>query len=218
MFLGILLLVISYLIGSIPFGLLFGKIVGKDLRKCGSGNIGSTNAIRVLGKKLGLLSAFCDISKGALIVLFVYLIEAITPWSNPFVVNGDSLYALYGLAAVTGHCFSVYLKFKGGKAVATSLGVLATCAPWTAVAALIGFAITLLISGFVSLSSTVATLSAVATLWIIYGGVHGRILTCCVISILGIIIIIKHIPNYKRLIAGTEHNFKKKLKEKKASK
>ena len=212
MILGIILLILSYFIGAVPFGLLIGKISGKDIRKHGSGNIGSTNAVRVLGKKLGLLSAFCDISKGALIVLLVYLLEATTNWSNPFVIKGDSLYALYSLAAVVGHCFPVYLKFKGGKAVATSLGALLSCAPYSAIAALVGFGVVLLITGFVSLSSTVATLSALVVVWSVYGGIYGRYFSAIVISIYGIIIILKHIPNYKRLINKTEHSFKKKNK------
>ena len=214
MFLGITLLVISYLIGSIPFGLLFGKLSGKDLRKHGSGNIGSTNAVRVLGKKLGLLSAACDILKGAIIVLVVYLLEATTKWSNPFVINCDNLYALYGLAAVLGHCFSIYLKLKGGKAVATSLGVLISVVPWSALAALIGFGVILILTGFVSLGSTVATLCACATVWGVYGGIYGQWFSCCVVSIFGVIIILKHIPNYKRLIKGTENSFKKKKRTK----
>ena len=130
--LGIILIILSYLLGSIPFGLLIGKAAGKDLRKSGSGNIGSTNAVRTLGLKLGLLSAVCDILKGTLVILVVYLLEHITNWRNPFVINGDSLYALYGVVAVIGHCFPVYLKFKGGKAVATSLGVLFVTVPYAA--------------------------------------------------------------------------------------
>ena len=111
---------------------MIGKAAGKDLRKSGSGNIGSTNAVRTLGLKLGLLSAVCDILKGTLVILVVYLLEHITNWRNPFVINGDSLYALYGVVAVIGHCFPVYLKFKGGKAVATSLGVLFVTVPYAA--------------------------------------------------------------------------------------
>lgn len=208
MFLGISLLIASYLIGAIPFGLLFGKISGKDLRKHGSGNIGSTNAVRVLGKKLGFLSALCDIAKGAIIVLIVYLLEATTNWSNPFVIKGDSLYALYGLAAVLGHCFPVYIKFKGGKAVATSLGVLFSVVPWAAFAALVGFVIILFSTGFVSLSSTFGTLSALVVTWLVYGLCYGDYFSCCVITIFGLIIVLKHIPNYKRLLNKTEHRFK----------
>lgn len=212
MLLGIVLLIASYFIGAIPFGLLIGKLKGKDIRKHGSGNIGSTNAVRVLGKKFGILSALCDIFKGTIIILVVYLLEALNVWYNPFVINGDSLYALYGLAAIIGHCYSVYLNFKGGKAVATSLGVLIAVVPFSAVAALIGFAIVLYLTGYVSLSSTAATLSALITTWLIYGLIYNVYFSCVIISLFALIIIIKHIPNYKRLLNGTENSFKKRKK------
>ena len=207
---GILLLITSYLLGSVPFGLLIGKATGKDLRKIGSGNIGSTNAVRTLGLKLGLLSAVLDIMKGTLIILLVHLLESQGIWYNPFVVNGDSLYVLYGLAAVLGHCYSVYLKFTGGKAVATSLGVLFVVVPYSALVALIIFLIVMLITGIVSLGSTFATIFAVLSAFVIYGIFESKIYTCLVLIVFATIIIIKHIPNYKRLIAGTESSFKKK--------
>lgn len=209
MFIGILLIIISYLLGSIPFGLIIGKTAGKDLRENGSGNIGSTNAVRILGWKLGLLSATCDVLKGIIVIVIIYILEANKIWYNPFIINGDSLYTLYGLAAIIGHCFPVYIKFKGGKAVATSLGVLFAVAPWTAVVALFAFIITVLVSGFVSLSSTVATFLAVVSAFIIY---NNNIYSCLVLCLFAILIFIKHIPNYKRLIAGTEHCFKKTKK------
>ena len=209
---GILLLIISYLIGSIPFGLIIGKAAGKDIRKSGSGNIGTTNVVRTLGIKLGLLAAVCDIAKGTIITILVYILEGAGIWRNPFVINGDSLYALYGLVAVIGHCFSIYIKFKGGKAVATSLGVLFTVVPWAAVAALIGYGFVLLITGFVSLSSTIAAISAVIVTFIVYGYINGQLFTSIIILLLALMIFIKHIPNYKRLIAGTEYSFKKKNK------
>ena len=208
---GILLIVVSYLIGSIPFGLLIGKSVGKDIRESGSGNIGSTNVVRTLGLKLGLLSAICDILKGTLIILLVYLLEHLNIWYNPFVVNGDSLYALYGLAAVIGHCYPIYLKFKGGKAVASSLGILLVTVPWAGLAAIIAFVITLLITGYVSLGSTLATIAAIITAFIIYGfTIYHNIYSCVILCFLALIIFIKHIPNYKRLLSHTEHSFKKK--------
>ena len=208
---GILLIVASYLIGSIPCGLLIGKLKGKDLRESGSGNIGSTNAVRTLGLKLGLLAGICDLIKGTIIVLLIYLLESQNIWYNPFVINGDSLYALYGVAAVIGHCFPVYLKFKGGKAVATSLGVLFVTVPWAGLAAVIAFVIIMLLTGIVSLGSTVATLAALITTFVVYGfTVSHNIASCLIISVLAIIIFIKHIPNYKRLLNGTEYSFKKK--------
>lgn len=211
MILGVILLIVSYLIGSIPCGLLIGKLKGKDLTKSGSGNIGSTNAVRTLGWTLGIISGLLDVLKGSIIILVVYLLEAVTDWKNPFVINGDSLIALYGVIAVVGHCFSIFLKFKGGKAVATSLGVLFACVPWCALAGIVTFLIFISLTKIVSLSSSLATLVAWITTFAVY---HSTIFSCLVISVMAIIIFIKHIPNYKRLLNGTEYSFKDKHIEK----
>jgi glycerol-3-phosphate acyltransferase PlsY len=214
--LAITFLILSYLLGSIPFGLIIGKAAGKDLRKNGSGNIGSTNAIRILGVKLGLLAAVCDILKGTLVIIIIYILEATNVWFNPFVIEstGDSLYALYGLMAVIGHCYSIFLKFKGGKAVATSLGVLFATVPLAGVMALVAFFPVVFITRYVSLSSTAATIAAVLTSFIFYGVIIGdRLYTSFIVLILGLIIFIKHIPNYKRLINGTENRFGVKQKK-----
>lgn len=211
MFVAILLLILSYLLGSIPFGLIIGKTAGKDLRENGSGNIGSTNAIRILGLKLGLLSAFCDIIKGMLVVILIYILEANGIWYNPLVINGDSLYVLYGIAAVIGHCFPIYIKFKGGKAVATSLGVLLITVPLSGVCALVVFLAVLLITGIVSISSTCATLAAWISAMILYAfTIDNKLYSCLFLIALVILIVLKHIPNYKRLLNGTENSFKKK--------
>lgn len=211
MVLAIILLILSYLLGSIPFGLIIGKLTGKDLRKHGSGNIGSTNAVRTLGYGLGAVSAICDILKGAIIIILIYILEACGVWYNPIVINGESLYALYGLCAVVGHCFPIYIKFKGGKAVATSLGVLIVTVPFSALIAVLIFAAVVLITGYVSLSSSIATLGAVISSFILYGFIiQNNIFSCIIILLFAILIFIKHIPNYKRLIEGNEHCFKKK--------
>ena len=213
MLLAIFFIIISYLLGSIPFGLIIGKLSGKDLRKHGSGNIGSTNAVRTLGYKLGALSALLDILKGALVILIIYLLEALDVWHNPLVYDGESLYALYGLAAVVGHCFPIYIRFKGGKAVATSLGVLLAVTPYSALAAVIAFIICVLLTGYVSLSSTVATLSALVVNFTVYSFIYDKIYNSLIILIFAILIFIKHIPNYKRLLNNTEHCFKKRKKK-----
>lgn len=211
MILSILLLILSYLLGSIPFGLIIGKTAGKDLRENGSGNIGSTNAIRILGLRLGLLSALCDVIKGMFVIALIYILETNGIWYNEFVIDGESLYVLYGISAVIGHCFPIYIKFKGGKAVATSLGVLFITVPLAAVVALGVFLTVMLITGIVSLSSTFATICAWISALILYAFVlSNNIYSCLFLSILVVLIILKHIPNYKRLLNGTEHSFKKK--------
>ena len=213
--LAIILLILSYLLGSIPFGLIIGKAAGKDLRKSGSGNIGSTNAIRILGVKLGLLSALCDIIKGTIVIIVIYILEANNLWYNPIVIGEESIYAIYGLTAVIGHCFSIFLKFKGGKAVATSLGVLFATVPLAGVAALVVFFPVVFITKYVSISSTFASVAAVLTSFIAYGLIIGdRLYTSIVVLILVVTIIIKHIPNYKRLANGTENKFGSKNKKK----
>ena len=212
--LAIILLILSYLLGSIPFGLIIGKAAGKDLRTSGSGNIGSTNAVRILGFKLGLLAGLCDVIKGTLVIFVIYILEANNVWHNPIVIDGESIYAVYGLAAVIGHCFSIFLKFKGGKAVATSLGVLLATVPLAGVAALVFFFPVVLITKYVSVSSTAAAIGATLTSFIVYGLIIGNgLYTSIVVLVLSITIIIKHIPNYKRLANGTENKFSSKNKK-----
>jgi acyl phosphate:glycerol-3-phosphate acyltransferase len=135
------LTVVAYLCGSVPFGVLLAKrFANADVRAAGSGNIGATNVARVAGKKIGALTLLLDAAKGALPVWVA------TTWAP-----GDSvLHAAVGFAAFVGHVFPVWLKFKGGKGVATAVGVLAVLLPW---AALAGFAVWLLTVVTIRLSS-----------------------------------------------------------------
>ena len=206
----VLLIVISYVLGSIPFGLIIGKSRGKDLTKEGSGNIGTTNAARVLGFMAGLAVGICDILKGTIVIIVIHILEHYPVWYNPIIVDGESLYVIYGFAAVIGHCYSCFLKEKSGKAVATSFGVLLVCFPWASLGAAIIFAVTLVIWGYVSVSSTSATLTGLIMAWIIYGINEGSYISCIFLSLMALLIVIKHKENYKRLIAGTESCFKKK--------
>ena len=215
----VILLIISYLLGSIPFGVLIGKkIKGIDIREYGSKNIGSTNAIRVLGKPVGYLVFLCDVFKGMAIIILVKILEACGLWISPI----DYLY--YGALAIIGHSFSIFLNFKGGKAVATSLGVVLILSPLTAILCLIVFLIALYASGYVSVASTLATITVVTVGWILHfvgieptnffeyfiGSVSLPL--ALLFSIMGLLIILKHIKNYKRLLNGTENSFKKKKK------
>ncbi|MBE6137495.1 MAG: glycerol-3-phosphate 1-O-acyltransferase PlsY [Erysipelotrichaceae bacterium] len=216
----VLFIILSYIIGSIPFGILIGKgICHIDIREHGSKNIGSTNAIRVLGKKVGFLVFFCDVFKGMVVIILLKILASANVWTTPIE------YFFYGAAAIIGHCFSIFLGFKGGKAVATSLGVVLILTPIPAVACLIVFLITLYTTGYVSLGSTFATITVIASTWILYFfGVEATsfwdyfissptLLVCILYSILSTLIILKHTKNYARLIKGTESNFKKKKKE-----
>lgn len=216
-------LVISYLVGSIPFGVILGKAIkGIDIRKHGSKNIGSTNAIRVLGKPTGFLVFFFDVFKGMLVIIILKTLDACHIWTTPIE------YVYYGVAAIIGHSFSIFLNFKGGKAVATSLGVVLILTPIPAVLCLIMFGIFFYTTGYVSLASTFATLTVVISGWVLYAiGIQSTtfldyfvsspgLIVCCLYSIVACLIMYKHITNYKRLANGTEHSFKKKkLEEKK---
>ena len=150
----IVILVLSYLLGSVPFGYILGKIKGIDIRTKGSGNIGSTNATRQLGLGLGAITALLDIFKGAFFILFVYLLEQLGLFTNPIVFYGQKIYIIYGFMAVLGHDFTLYLGFHGGKGVATSLGVLLAINPLMALIAVLCFILVVVLTRYVSLSST----------------------------------------------------------------
>ena len=220
----IILIILAYIIGSIPFGVVLGKLIcKKDIRQYGSKNIGTTNAIRVLGKKVGFLVFFCDVLKGSFIIILVKVLTYTKVWINPEQVD----LFLYGAAAILGHSFSIFLNFKGGKAVATSLGVVLVLTPIPAIACLIIFAIIFKTTKYVSLASTGATITVIITTWLLYGfGVSDAtniglyfiakptLLLSVLYTILAMLILIKHIKNYKRLLNGTENSFRKEKKVK----
>lgn len=217
--LSILFIILAYILGSIPFGLVIGKsITGIDVREHGSKNIGTTNCIRVLGKKVGLLVFLFDTLKGALVIILVKYVFERFGIMEPLIPM-----ILYGGAAIIGHLKSVFLKFKGGKAVATSLGVVIALTPVGAVACLITFGIILLLTGYVCLCSCGAALTVGAMVWIQYafgytGNNHGLIylfgkvdlFLAITYSVIVLILIYMHKSNFKRLINGTENCFKKK--------
>ena len=218
-----LFLVLSYLAGAIPFGVIIGKAIkGIDIRKYGSKNIGSTNAIRILGKPTGFLVFFFDVFKGMIVIIILKILDSLNIWTSPIE------YIYYGVAAIVGHSFSIFLDFKGGKAVATSLGVVLMLTPLPAISCLIVFLIVLVITGYVSLASTFATITVITLTWILYAiGIQSTtffdyfisspgLIVCILYSIVACLIIIKHRKNYKRLLNGTESSFKKKkVQEKK---
>lgn len=183
----------AYLLGSIPTGLLLGKAYGIDVRKEGSGNIGATNLYRTVGRKVGVLTLIGDCLKGMLPVLAV-------AWSG----LPPDYAAWVGLAAFCGHVFSLFLKFKGGKGVATALGVFLALSPLAVCAALLVFIGLMLKWRYVSLGSVSA--AAVMPLAIMLMG--GDSTLVIVTMIIAVIVIVKHHENIKRLLAGTENRFK----------
>ncbi len=194
-----ILLIIAYLLGSIPSSLVIGKLFhGVDVREHGSGNMGTTNTIRVLGKKTGFIVFFMDYIKGMFIIGFVAhgIVEP----------SIDIHYLWFGVASILGHTTSIFAKFKGGKAVATSAGVIAVINPFVFLSGITAFFIVLFITGYVSLGSTAACVAAL-TVTLVF--IDDIVIIIFYIAIFAFIIF-KHRSNYVRLMKGTESNFKKK--------
>jgi glycerol-3-phosphate acyltransferase PlsY len=187
----ILAVLLSYLIGAVPFGLFFGKIFSNiDVRSVGSGNIGATNVLRAAGKKAAVMTLLADCVKGYLPVLAV-----------KFIFHDDAITGLTGAAAIIGHNYPIYLDFKGGKGVATSFGVVLAAAPWIGVACLITWLVAARIWRYSSLSALIAfALFPVITV-ITYPG--SRPLGLLSLFVFGMIYY-RHRENIKRLLAGTE--------------
>lgn len=183
----------AYLLGSIPTGLLLGKLYGIDVRTEGSGNIGATNLYRTVGRKVGIWTLLGDCLKGMLPVLLAWKLGMAEP-----------MQAWIGLAAFCGHVFSIFLLFKGGKGVATALGVYLALAPLAVLGALAVFILLVVIWRYISLGSIVA--AAVMPLIIFFMPHSLELLTAT--ALISAIVIIKHQANIKRLIAGTENKFK----------
>ncbi|WP_370447073.1 glycerol-3-phosphate 1-O-acyltransferase PlsY [Exiguobacterium sp. TNDT2] len=188
----IIIILISYLLGSIPFALLVGKLGYKvDVREHGSGNLGTTNTFRVLGKKAGTLVLLGDMGKGLVASLL------------PLFFGSEMSLLLAGIPAIIGHSYPVFAKFKGGKSVATSAGVLLAAFPWFFVVVVGTFIVTLLVSKTVSLSSMAASVVGLVTV-VAYGIIAKDWLPLIVIVPLALFIIIKHRSNWQRIRAGTE--------------
>ncbi|MDQ6975424.1 MAG: glycerol-3-phosphate 1-O-acyltransferase PlsY [Mariprofundaceae bacterium] len=186
----------AYLLGSIPFGLLFSKALSnKDPREHGSGNIGATNALRTAGKTVGILTLLADVGKGALVVA---LAER----------HGDEiLLVCVALAAFVGHIFPVYLKFRGGKGVATMFGVLLPWLPWISVTAFAAWLIVLFTTRYVAVASIVA--AALVPVLVFFSHTGGRA-TLLAALILAALVIIRHISNIQRLLRHEEPTIGKK--------
>jgi len=192
-----LLILAAYLFGAVPFGLLIAKSRGVDIRKQGSGNIGATNVLRVLGKGWGIFTFVLDALKGFLPAFFF-----------PAIGGVDAEYGvLFGMAAIIGHSFPVYLKFKGGKGVATSAGMLLGVAPAAVGIGFLCWIICMFVSRYVSLSSIVAAVAVATTVWI--RGDKGPVVSGA-LTVLAVLVVWLHRANIRRLLNGTENRFGKK--------
>jgi len=200
----ILVALVAYLLGSIPTGYLVAKAKGIDIRKTGSGNIGATNAMRVLGKPAGIFVLLADMAKGYFAVWITeYVMERFVE------ANGhlETCLILAGIFAVLGHNYTCWLKFKGGKGIATTAGVYLALAPVPLGIALAAFILAVVLTRYVSVGSIAGAIALPAAVWIMQP--HNLFLGI-VTTALGALAIYKHKANIQRLMNGTENRLGKK--------
>jgi len=188
-----LLLICAYLLGSVPTGLLLARGMGVNIREAGSGNIGATNVYRTMGRKVGILTLIGDCLKGLIPVL-------VAKWLG----LPDVWIAAIGLAAFLGHVYTVFLGFKGGKGVATALGVFLGTSPLSVLFGLVVFALVLYKWRYVSLASITAAGLVPVLAWLTGGGTELVLMSIAIAAL----IIFRHRENISRLRAGTESKFK----------
>ncbi len=184
--------VLGYLLGSIPTGFIVGSWAGVDVRKSGSGNVGATNVARVVGKRQGIFTLAVDIAKG-----FVPVFIALQLGLNTTSV------AMTAVAAFLGHLFPIFLRFKGGKGVATAFGIFLAVAPWGSFALILVFAVAMWATRIVSLSSMITAAAAPLIFWCF--SYSTSVIATSVF--LAIVVVVRHRSNIQRLIAGTEPKF-----------
>jgi glycerol-3-phosphate acyltransferase PlsY len=212
-------IIIAYLLGSTPFGLLIAKANGKDLRSIGSGNIGATNVSRALGRKWAYLCFWLDVLKGFIPTLAIFfLVKPLTAQLQADRILMLWLWLAVGCAAILGHIFPIYLKFRGGKGVATSFGVALGLWPYYTFCAIVAITIWIVLVltlRYVSLASIIASISfplALITAILSVSSWNLADLWPLLIAstIIPLMVIIRHRENIKRLIAGTEGKIQRK--------
>jgi glycerol-3-phosphate acyltransferase PlsY len=205
----------AYLLGSIPFGFLVAKAKGIDIRSVGSGNIGATNAMRVLGKPAGIAVLLMDVIKGYVAVrcLTMWVVNTVGASFSLIIETNDiqELEIVAGIFAVLGHNYTCWLKFKGGKGIATTAGVYLALAPWALLVALVVFILAILLTKYVSVGSILGAIALPTTVWIMS---PNNLLLGIVTTALGALAIYKHKSNIQRLMAGTENRLGQKKEPK----
>jgi len=184
----------AYLVGGIPFGYLIGRMRGVDVRTVGSKNIGATNVFRTVGKKWGLLAFLCDVLKGLLPTLAArHFVPEVALW--------------VGVATVVGHMLTPYMKFKGGKGVATAFGMLLGLLPCMVGCAFALFSIMFACTNYISLGSCSAALFMGIAVWFPVLGARGvaDLPQCILVTAISAFVIFKHRSNIGRLLGGTEN-------------
>ena len=196
-------ILIAYLVGAIPFGLLVARFFGvHDIRTVGSGNIGATNVLRTLGMKAAVWVYLFDIGKGAAVVGLAMIV--FRDHARP-----ELMAVLVGVAAILGHIFPVYLKFKGGKGVATAAGVLAVLLPLETLVAVVVFLAVVFSTRYVSVASIAAALALPLTVVLersVYEQEVPQVYWWLTV-VIGIFVPLTHARNIRRLLAGTENRF-----------
>ena len=197
----------AYLIGSFPTSAIIAKLKGvPDLTKEGSGNLGATNVSRVIGKKFGLITLIIDAGKGFLPVFLAIDSFRRNGYSLQFMSVKDLIFlSLIIIAPVAGHCFSIFIKFKGGKGVATGLGVFLAVSPEAVLIAFLIFLAILFSSKYVSLASIVSAFFMPFLIFYTLKNIYIFVASMFIAAL----IIYKHYPNIKRLVNGTENRIKK---------
>ncbi|HAM51085.1 MAG TPA: acyl-phosphate glycerol 3-phosphate acyltransferase [Nitrospiraceae bacterium] len=190
------LMVLSFLMGSVPFGYLTAKMKGVSLREVGSGNIGATNVLRSVGKLPAILTLVGDIGKGTLAV-----VVARHALNDPFMEG------IVGLSAIAGHNFSIFLRFKGGKGVATSIGVLLAYSPRVALITIVLWVMVVYFTKYSSLGALFAFVVLPLTMYL-FDPVKAKVLISVIMTLL---LILKHADNIQRLIRGTEAKLGEKI-------
>lgn len=188
-----LVIIVSYLLGSIPSGLVLGKLRGLDVRRHGSGNIGSTNVLRTVGIREGVLVLLADVLKGVVAVVM-----------GRYIIGTPAGEMAGGLAAVAGHDWSIYIKFQGGRGVATAAGALLVMSPAVAGAGMCTFIVVVALTRYVSLGSMMAAAGAVATMGVLTALDREPVEYLIFIGIAAALIIFQHRDNIARLLSGTE--------------
>jgi glycerol-3-phosphate acyltransferase PlsY len=206
---------LAYLVGSIPFGLVVARAVkGIDIRKAGSGNVGATNVGRVIGWRWGLLVFLFDALKG---FAPVYALAPVVAGSFALGLRpaSDTLQILCGVAAILGHTFPVWLGFKGGKGVATGFGVAMGFAPLATAVALVTWIVVVAFTRYVSVASMAAALALPAAFMVMHrGDAFGRFrAVTAVLLFAGMLVILRHRQNIRRLLKGEENRIFSKKKE-----
>jgi glycerol-3-phosphate acyltransferase PlsY len=190
------LILFAFLLGSIPFGVVVAKGYGVNLKKVGSGNIGATNVLRAMGKGPALLTLLGDVLKGSLAVVV-----------GRYFLHSPSLEGILGLSAIVGHNFSLFLRFRGGKGVATSIGVLLIYSPKVGVLTVILWLIVILVTRY-------SSLGAIVSFGVLPLGIYvldysqGKLIISILIALL---LIFRHTDNIKRLLQGTEPKIGKRV-------